>query len=339
MTRIRLDAITFDAGTQIRAAIDQQVVSDYAEQMTEGAVFPPIVLFHDGNRHYLADGFHRFMAAQRNTFVDIDADVRAGTQVDALWFALGANKQHGKQLTASDKRNAIAIAIRTWPSRSGVEIAAQVGCSDVYVSRVRKTVQTTFDPAARVVGRDGKSYPAAKAYTPRGQMSEQRAAVTAMAKDGATSGEIRKALGAHTTLVAEVMREIGRGSVDKSKHAIQQRRERMRAMAAEGYTSKQIAGELGLSEDGCRVALRKDGVDVPADRVTGKTRRLDADRIIEQMVADAENLTSCVNLIDFADIDRERLGEWVDSLIASKKALSTFINRLIKEQQKHGEAA
>ena len=51
--RVRLDSVAFDAGTQIRAAIDTQVVSDYAEAMTGGATFPPIVLFHDGNQHYL----------------------------------------------------------------------------------------------------------------------------------------------------------------------------------------------------------------------------------------------------------------------------------------------
>ncbi len=31
------------------------------------------------------------MAAQRNGFVDIPADVQAGTKEDALWFALGAS--------------------------------------------------------------------------------------------------------------------------------------------------------------------------------------------------------------------------------------------------------
>lgn len=33
MNRIQLSEIAFDAGTQIRAAIDQRVVTDYAEAM------------------------------------------------------------------------------------------------------------------------------------------------------------------------------------------------------------------------------------------------------------------------------------------------------------------
>jgi hypothetical protein len=153
--RVRLDQIAFDAGTQIRAAIDQQVVSDYADAMTSGATFPPIVLFHDGNQHYLADGFHRFMAAQRNQFRDIDADVRPGTKEDALWFALGANRVHGVRMTYADKRHAVALAFVTWPGRSATQIAEQLGVSQSFVSRQKEQVMPSLPD--RVVGKDGKT--------------------------------------------------------------------------------------------------------------------------------------------------------------------------------------
>lgn len=81
MTRLPLTAIAFDAGTQIRAAIDEQAVNDYADRMHAGDTFPPLVLFHDGNQHYLADGFHRFMAAQRIGAEDFVVDVRPGTKM------------------------------------------------------------------------------------------------------------------------------------------------------------------------------------------------------------------------------------------------------------------
>lgn len=139
--------------------------------------------------------------------------------------------------------------------------------------------------------------------------------------------------------MAAIRREIGVGNIDKSKTAIKQRRDRMREMAAEGRTSRQIAAAVGIAEEGCRVILREQGIDVPADRVVGKSKRHDANRIVEQMVMDAENLTSDVGLIEFSQLDRERLGEWVDSLIASKKSLEVFIRQLIKEKQKHVEAA
>lgn len=180
MERIALTAIAFDAGTQIREAINEQVVADYAERMTEGVEFPPVVLFADGCCrtdgsviYYLADGFHRVQAATRIGCVDITATVKAGTKKDALWFALGANKANGHRMTAGDKRHAIVLALQTWPERSGREIAAQVGCSHTYVqtwvARVRllrpAQVATTChldEQSARVTGKDGKSYPASR---------------------------------------------------------------------------------------------------------------------------------------------------------------------------------
>ena len=38
--------------SQVRAAIDESVISDYAERMAEGVAFPPVVVFEDGERHY-----------------------------------------------------------------------------------------------------------------------------------------------------------------------------------------------------------------------------------------------------------------------------------------------
>jgi ParB-like chromosome segregation protein Spo0J len=331
--RVRLDHIAFDAGTQIRAAIDQQVVTDYAESMTNGATFPPIVLFHDGNQHYLADGFHRFMAAQRNQFRDIDADVRPGTKEDALWFALGANKTNGKRLTMADKRNAALVAIKTWPHRSGAQIAEQIGCSAQYVTQIKSGVATTFDLPDRVTGKDGVSYPA----SPTAAKNARREAED-MLRNGADAQVVRDKTGIGRETLHEIRRGLGLVT-DKTKEGIQKRRDRMRAMAGEGYTSRQIADALELSEEGCRRTLKQEGIDVPADRAVGHIRKHDSNRIVDQIVADAENLTEGVNLIDFTKLDRDRLGEWADSLVKSRRALDGFIKRLLKEREKHGEAA
>ena len=59
MTLIALSDIVTDAGTQVRVQPDDATVADYAAQMTDGAQFPPVVLFHDGNQYFLADGFQR----------------------------------------------------------------------------------------------------------------------------------------------------------------------------------------------------------------------------------------------------------------------------------------
>ena len=128
MKTIPLAQIRIDGGTQVRKSIDPEMVTAYCEAMAEGAKFPPIVVFHDGTDYWCADGFHRILAAKRCGFDSFACDVRSGTADDAAWFALGANRAHGKRLNRADVRNAIALALRKFagksnrksPRRSGV---------------------------------------------------------------------------------------------------------------------------------------------------------------------------------------------------------------------------
>lgn len=159
--KVRLDRVTFDAGTQVRAGLDHDHVDSLAEAMTNGAAIPPIVLFHDGNRYYIGDGFHRYMAAQRLDWRDIAAEIKAGAREDALWFALGANRdQHALKMTGDDKKHAILLALQAWPDRSINQIAEQIGVNQRYASGIRAEVSATTNLPERVTGKDGKSYPA-----------------------------------------------------------------------------------------------------------------------------------------------------------------------------------
>ncbi|HPB77059.1 MAG TPA: ParB/RepB/Spo0J family partition protein, partial [Chromatiaceae bacterium] len=68
---------------QRETLIDGAVLNDYAEAMTAGSVFPPIVVFYDGTVHWLADGYHRLEAADEAGLKEITAEVRPGTKRDA----------------------------------------------------------------------------------------------------------------------------------------------------------------------------------------------------------------------------------------------------------------
>ena len=133
VTTLALDTIAVDAGTQVRSAINDDVVADYAERLAEGVTFPPVVVFHDGSQSYLADGFHRMLASRRAGREVIEAEVRPGTKTDALWYALGANRANGLRLTPADKQHAIRLAVTTWRDRSSTQIAEQIGCTHAYV--------------------------------------------------------------------------------------------------------------------------------------------------------------------------------------------------------------
>jgi ParB-like chromosome segregation protein Spo0J len=179
---IRIDQIQIDGGTQSRERLSDETVAEYADRMREGDEFPPVVVFFDGSANWLADGFHRFHAARSAGLAELRADVRTGTKMDALWFALGANKANGQRPTRGDVRHAVLLALRTWPERSQREIAAQVGCSQAWVSNLKSDVISSDNvhvPATRTdtLGRD---QPTRK---PRQPKPEQTAAEAPM-KEG-----------------------------------------------------------------------------------------------------------------------------------------------------------
>lgn len=45
------------------ATLHQDWIEEYAAEMAGDAKFPPVVVFFDGDRHWLGDGFHRTHAA------------------------------------------------------------------------------------------------------------------------------------------------------------------------------------------------------------------------------------------------------------------------------------
>jgi hypothetical protein len=139
MKKLNLLAIRIDGGTQARVALDQAVVTEYAEHMKDGDKFPPIVVFHDGSDHWLADGFHRYFATKANGIVSIEADVKEGTQRDALLYAFGANGRRGLSMNFEDKRSIIKRMLEDgeWSQWSNAQIAKHVGVSKMTVGRVK----------------------------------------------------------------------------------------------------------------------------------------------------------------------------------------------------------
>src|SRR3954452_13886573 len=104
---LRLDPIRTGGGTPPRAEISEPLIEEYYLAMKDGAEFPPVVVFHDGADHWLADGFHRVHARRRTGHGDIPADIRQGTKRDAILHSLSANAAHGLRRTNEEKRRAV----------------------------------------------------------------------------------------------------------------------------------------------------------------------------------------------------------------------------------------
>lgn len=149
--RLELSKIKTD-DIQVRVKLDRRVVDEFAELMQDNIPFPPVVVFRAGTDYILADGYHRVAAASKNEFRDIDAEVREGTRLDALWHALGANRTHGLRLGRGDVKKAVEIGLKTWPEKSQAEIAAQIGTSQSYVSEIKSAgdnIGTDIIPSSR----------------------------------------------------------------------------------------------------------------------------------------------------------------------------------------------
>lgn len=144
MKTLNLNNIIIDKGTQSRAAISEDTVSDYAEAMQAGDQFPPITVFHDGVDYYLADGFHRLHAAKRLHKASIQADVKTGTLRDAILYSLRANRDHGLRRNNADKRNIIKTLLEDfeWGELSVNQMADICGVSPQLVVAVKHEVET-----------------------------------------------------------------------------------------------------------------------------------------------------------------------------------------------------
>lgn len=165
--KIKLSEIVTDAGTQVRAGLNEATVADYAEALADGAKFPPVIVFHDGSRYIAADGFHRIHAALRIGATQIECDIRKGGKSDALKFALGCNAHHGLRRTNADKRHAVGMALKEFPKLSDRALAEICLVGHTFVADVRRAqvesnstsgVNRSHLPPPPRIGKDGKTY-------------------------------------------------------------------------------------------------------------------------------------------------------------------------------------
>lgn len=106
-----------DLSLQTRAGTDAETIDNYAEAMADGAQFPEVTVFTDGTHYWLADGFHRVMAAKQNGRTAIAADVRKGTADDAVVFGGTANNKQGRRPTRADVQHFLQMV---WDRREAI---------------------------------------------------------------------------------------------------------------------------------------------------------------------------------------------------------------------------
>lgn len=156
----QISKIDTTAPTQSRAAMNSEVVEQYASAMGDGAEFPPVVLFANDieGTCFIGDGHHRVAGAIEAGLERIDAIVHVGTLDDAIDFACAANRTHGLYRSNADKRRAVSLMLERHANWSDRKIAEHCGVGHQLVGAVRGQLgesSSSADPQR--VGKDGKA--------------------------------------------------------------------------------------------------------------------------------------------------------------------------------------
>jgi ParB-like nuclease domain len=156
-----------DGGAQMRVEMRPETVNDYANDMLDGAVFPAIVVFHDGSDFWLAEGFHRVEAARKIGRETINAEIREGSARDAILYGAGANATHGLRRTQADKRRAIERLLKDpeWARWSDRKIAEHAKVDHKTVAVIRRQLAGEFPTGTLTPKGNGGEFSSAKGMT------------------------------------------------------------------------------------------------------------------------------------------------------------------------------
>jgi hypothetical protein len=207
---IAIEKITWlDKAVQPREQVRSEVVKRYQEEMDSGAIFPPPIVFWDGESYHLADGAHRIKAIQGLGKTEIEVEVRSGSKREAILCAVGCNAAHGLPRTNADKRQAVTVLLSDteWKQWSNKVIADRCAVSAPFVGNVRSEIEATQNGSEsgsnmRTFMRDGKQVAmnvASIGKSPR----EGRSPAEAVAAPPPTESEAASAAGAERHAAAD----------------------------------------------------------------------------------------------------------------------------------------
>lgn len=220
---LRLDEIRTDGNTQSRDSLSEETVQEYAQAMADGAEFPPIVVFHDGSSYWLADGFHRVMAASSIESETIASLVKKGARRDAVLYSVGANAGHGLRRTNADKRLAVIMLLKDeeWAAWSDREIARRCAVHNSFVGKVRASLSLNDSEKP-------------KTYTTK-----------------------------HGTQATMKTENIGNAGNPRNWKPRAERAAEIAALAAEGHRVSQISAKLGIGAYQVRKIANEENIDLP----------------------------------------------------------------------------
>src|SRR5688500_1372219 len=249
---------------------------------------------------------------------DIESIVELKSQAEAI-RVYTAQKQLGK-----DAELSAAEIVRR--AERGLGIAIKRG-------QVDGTVRVPGVTVARPGQHDG----VANMLSPGDVLPEpqERVAVYSMAEasEGDFEAAIAEAKSEGNLSRANVVRKAARNRIvnaedEPKRKTVVQRLAQIRELAAQAYTSRQIAERIGVRGDYVRELARDNGIEIKADAVVGRTRRIDSNRIVNEGVAALEGVAFSLRLVEFEQLDRSQVEWWAESLGQSLRPLNQLVKQL-----------
>ena len=140
------DNILASAATQSRKRLDPETVTQYIEDVKNGAIFPPLVVFAEPNseRYILADGFQRLQAYVECDVTEAQCELHEGDLHAAFRYCLGANTQHGARRTNADKIHVVEMALKD-PEVSQMQVQEIADLCRVDRNTIRRVREKLLD--------------------------------------------------------------------------------------------------------------------------------------------------------------------------------------------------
>jgi hypothetical protein len=91
----------------------RDVIVQYVAAIGAGETIAPLMVFHDGSKHWLADGYCRVAAAIEAGLTKVDVEVRMGIKQDALKYAF--RRELPPARTVEDKRRDVEDRLERVP--------------------------------------------------------------------------------------------------------------------------------------------------------------------------------------------------------------------------------
>lgn len=194
---------------QIRSAIISELVTEYADAMENGAVFPPIVCFkcqRPGTAEtlvYLVDGFHRLNAYKERSVKTITVEVREEPWEQAIKAACCLNNKNGLRFSREELKKATTTMLDTFGTiYSDTQLAFELGCHRKTVAKLREDLGIGNSYARKAekvlgkVGSDCQAFPQkGVGTTGKTYISDDNTSVRAIAREaGVCNHTAKKAL-------------------------------------------------------------------------------------------------------------------------------------------------